>query len=74
MAHRSNGLSLMAITMKAVSPGSVFALASLGFAQNVGSGGEAEGLHLVRVLLLCEEFREDVALGDIQEKFGQSLA
>ena len=49
-------------------------LASLGFAQNFGSGGEAEGLHFVRVLSLGEEFREDVALGGIHEKFWPAVA
>ena len=51
-----------------------FELASLGFAQNFGSGGEAEGLHFVRVLSLGEEFREDVALGGIHEKFWPAVA
>lgn len=40
-----------------------------GVCQGFGSGGEAEGLHFVRVLSLGEEFREDVALDGIQEKF-----
>ncbi len=51
-----------------------YQLASLGFAQNFGSGGEAEGLHFVRVLSLGEEFREDVALGGIHEKFWPAVA
>ena len=38
------------------------------------SGGEAEGVHFVGVLSFGDEFREDGALGSIQEKFGQSLA
>ena len=52
----------------------IYELASLGFAQNFGSGGEAEGLHFVRVLSLGEEFREDVALGGIHEKFWPAVA
>ena len=54
--------------------GCAYQLASLGFAQNFGSGGEAEGLHFVRVLSLGEEFREDVALGGIHEKFWPAVA
>ena len=38
------------------------------------SGGEAEGLHFVGVLSFGDEFREDGALGYIQEKFGEALA
>ena len=49
-------------------------LESPGFAQNFGSCGEAEGLHLVGVLTFGDEFREDVGLVGIQEKFGKALA
>jgi hypothetical protein len=38
------------------------------------SGGEAEGLHFVGVLSFGHEFREDGALGGIQEKFWEALA
>ena len=38
------------------------------------SGGETEGLHFVDVLSFGDEFREDGALGGIQEKFGEALA
>jgi hypothetical protein len=38
------------------------------------SGGEAEGLHFVGVLSFGDEFREDGALGGIQEKFWEALA
>jgi hypothetical protein len=38
------------------------------------SGGETEGLHFVGVLSFGDEFREDGALGGIQEKFGEALA
>jgi hypothetical protein len=37
-------------------------------------GGEAEGLHFVGVLSFDDEFREDIALVGIEEKFGQALA
>ena len=49
-------------------------LESPGFAQNFGSCGEAEGLHLVGVLTFDDEFREDVGLIGIQEKFRKALA
>lgn len=49
-------------------------LESPGFAQNFGSCGEAEGLHLVGVLTFGDEFREDVGLVGIQEKFRKALA
>ena len=49
-------------------------LASPGFAGNLVSGGEAEGLHFVGVLSFGDEFREDGALGGIQEKFGEGVA
>jgi hypothetical protein len=35
---------------------------------------EAEGLHFVGVLSFGDEFREDVVLVSIEEKFGQPLA
>ena len=38
------------------------------------SGGEAEGLHSVGVLSFGDEFRDDGALGGIQEKFGEAVA
>src|SRR5271165_4079645 len=41
-------------------------LESPGFAQNFGSCGEVEGLHLVGVLTFGDEFREDVGLVGIQ--------
>jgi hypothetical protein len=44
------------------------------FARNFGLGDETEGLHFVWVLSLGEEFREDVGLGGIQEKFWPALA
>jgi hypothetical protein len=47
---------------------------SPGFAQSFGSGGEAEGLHFAGVLPFGEEFREDVALLGIEEKFGEPMA
>src|SRR5271165_2529260 len=37
-------------------------LESPGFAENFGSCGEVEGLHLVGVLTFGDEFREDVGL------------
>ena len=37
-------------------------LESPGFVENFGSCGEAKGLHLVGVLTLGDEFREDVGL------------
>src|SRR5271157_3832022 len=43
-------------------------LESPGFAQNFGSCGEVEGLHLVGVLTFGDEFREDVGLVGIQQK------
>src|SRR5208337_1636213 len=49
-------------------------LESPGFAQNFGSCGEVEGLHLVGVLTFGDEFREDVGLVGIQQKFRKALA
>ena len=44
------------------------------FARNFGLGDETEGLHFVCVLSFGEEFREDVGLVGIQEKFRKALA
>src|SRR5271165_3920429 len=49
-------------------------LESPGFARNFGSCGEVEGLHLVGVLTFGDEFREDVGLVGIQQKFRKALA
>jgi hypothetical protein len=49
-------------------------LESPGFAQNFGSCGEVEGLHLVGVLTFDDEFREDVGLVGTQQKFWKALA
>jgi hypothetical protein len=49
-------------------------LESPGFAQNFGSWGEAESLHVIGVLTFDDEFREDVGLVGIQEKFRKALA
>jgi hypothetical protein len=49
-------------------------LASPGFGGIWVSSGEAEGPHFVGVLSFGDEFREDGALGGIQEKFGEALA
>src|SRR5208283_1459989 len=52
----------------------LYDLESPGFAQNFGSCGEVEGLHLVGVLTFGDEFREDVGLVGIQQKFRKALA
>ena len=49
-------------------------LESPGFVHGSDSCSEAEVLHLVGVLTIDDEFREDSALGGIQEKFRQALA
>jgi len=51
-----------------------FILESPGFAREFGLCGEAEVLHLVGVLTVDDEFREDVVFGGIREKFRQALA
>jgi hypothetical protein len=53
--------------------GIVIELESLGFAEEFASSCELEALHLVSVLLLGEEFHEDVVFGGIEEEFMQSL-
>jgi hypothetical protein len=40
-----------------------FLLASPGFWRNLGSGSEAECLHLIGILAFADEFREAVACG-----------
>ena len=40
-----------------------FDLASPGFWRNLGSGSEAECLHLIGILAFADEFREAVACG-----------
>jgi hypothetical protein len=48
-------------------------LVSLGFCENFGLGGKAEGFQFSDVLSFDDEFREDVGWGGIQEKFRQAL-
>jgi hypothetical protein len=46
---------------------------SLGFAGRAGSDGETEALHFADVLSFAEEYREDVDLCRIEEKFREAL-
>lgn len=43
------------------------------FAHGIGSCGEAEVPRLPCVLRLADEFRKDVAVGGIQQKFWEAL-
>ena len=44
------------------------------FAPGLASCGQAEHLHFIGVLPFDDEFREEIVLDGIQEKFGQALA
>jgi hypothetical protein len=52
----------------------IYILESRGFADDFASSGEPEGLHLIGVLTIGDEYREDVAFGGIQQKFREGLA
>jgi hypothetical protein len=51
-----------------------FDLESLGFTRNFLSSCELEALHFIGMRSFGEEFREDMVVRRIQEKFGKPLA